>query len=93
MRPGTTAQKRTRSSRKSSIADLKTPPVSPFVLTYTAEEQLTVMRKGRASLFYHRFAPPAACFSAASAVGEVGTAVPEVRNRPENGESALSAGF
>jgi hypothetical protein len=93
MRPGTTAQKRTRSSRKSSIADLKTPPVSPFVLTYTAEERLTVMRKGRASLFYHRFAPPVACFSAASAVGAVGPVASEMRNRRENGENALSAGF
>jgi hypothetical protein len=51
------------------------------------------MRKGRARLFYHRFAPPAACFSAVSAVRAIGTAVSEMRNRPENGENALSAGF
>jgi hypothetical protein len=89
MRPGTTAQKRTKSRRKSSIADLKTPPVSPFVLTYTAEERLTVMRKGRASLFYHRFAPPTACFSAKSGGEAVREAMSEVRNRPENGENAL----
>jgi hypothetical protein len=65
----------------------------PFVLTVPPKGVLKYAEEGLHSLFYHRLASPAACFSALSAGGTVGQAVSEVRNMQENGQNALSAGF